>query len=75
MNAEALTAKLDSSSFSRNYIAEYLGITRQGLYNKLSGEREFKASEIKKISYLLGLSEREQQDIFFADCVGEIANK
>lgn len=70
MNTEALTEKLNSSGFSRSYVAEYLGITRQGLHNKLTGEREFKASEIRKISGLLGLSEHEQQDIFFNDYVG-----
>lgn len=69
MNNSLLYSKINSSKLSKSYIAESLGLTRQGLYNKLSGEREFKGSEIKKISDLLNLSEQEREDIFFADFV------
>lgn len=67
MNDELLLEKIDSSRLSRGFIAECLGLTRQGLYNKLSGEREFKGSEIKKLSTLLKLSDSERESIFFAD--------
>lgn len=69
MNSSLLYNKINSSKLSKSYIAESLGLTRQGLYNKLSGKREFKGSEIKKISDLLNLSEQEKEDIFFADFV------
>lgn len=52
MNNELLCEKISCSHLSKSFIAEYLGLTRQGLYNKLSGEREFKGSEIKKLSVL-----------------------
>lgn len=74
MNEELLLKKIDDSNLSRSTIAEHLGITRQCLYNKLRGEREFKGSEIKNLSTLLDLSEQERTLIFFADVVGENAN-
>lgn len=74
LNSQILSDKIDECKLSRNAIAEELGLTRQGLYNKLYGIREFKGSEIKKLIQMLGLTEQEQQAIFFADDVGENAN-
>ena len=75
MNCQVLNEKIEESRLSKNTIAEELGLTRQGLYNKLTGIREFKGSEIKKLIQMLGLTEQEQQIIFFADDVGITANK
>ena len=47
-----------------SFIADKLGITREGLYNKLNGETEFKASEIVKLSGLLKLTKKERDQIF-----------
>lgn len=74
MNVEMLVAKIEASGRSKSEIAEVLGITRQGLYNKLSGESEFKSSEIKVLSLLLSLTPEERDTIFFADCVDSSAN-
>ncbi len=74
MNVEMLVAKIEASGRSKSEIAEVLGITRQGLYNKLSGESEFKSSEIKVLSLLLSLTPEERDTIFFADCVDGSAN-
>ena len=71
MNAEMLAAKIEVSGCSKSEIAEALGITRQGLYNKLSGENEFKSSEIRRLSEILHLTPAERDLIFFADFVGE----
>ena len=60
-----LLDKIESSGISKSEIAETLGITRQGLYNKLCG----------KLSELLDLTSAEREQIFFADCVGINANK
>ncbi len=65
MNVEMLVAKIEASGRSKSEIAEVLGITRQGLYNKLSGESEFKSSEIKVLSLLLSLTPEERDTIFF----------
>ena len=69
MNVAMLVAKIEASGRSKSEIAEMLGITRQGLYNKLSGETEFKSSEIKALSILLSLTSDERDHIFFADYV------
>lgn len=74
MNGALLSEKIEASRLSKSVIAEELGLTRQGLYNKLNGVREFKGNEIKKLIKLLGLNEQEQTDIFFADDVGENVN-
>lgn len=75
MNDELLREKIASCNLSKSFIAESLGLTRQGLYNKLSGIREFKGSEIKKLSLLLELSNSEREAIFFKDFVDDNANK
>lgn len=74
LNDELLRKKIDSSDLSKSFIAECLGLSRQGLHNKLIGEREFKGSEIKKLSILLNLSDSEREEIFFTDCVGVNVN-
>lgn len=69
MNLELLKLKIEQTNTSKIAIAEALKITRQGLYNKLSGEKEFKVSEINTISQMLNLTIAEREEIFFADYV------
>lgn len=69
MNLELLLSKIEQAKISRNTIAEKLGITRQGLYNKLDGKKEFKVSEINLISKMLNLTSDERDAIFFNDFV------
>ena len=69
MNTTLLLDKINSSNISKNDIAELLGLTRQGLYNKLSGKKDFKASEVKKLADILNLTSEERDNIFFADYV------
>lgn len=47
-------------------IADAVGLTRQGLSKKIENRSEFRVSEVAKISKLLGLSEQQKQNIFFA---------
>lgn len=74
MNTAMLIDRIERSGKSKSEIAELLGITRQGLYNKLNGEREFKSSEIRIISGLLSLTAEERDLIFFADFVDKCDN-
>lgn len=74
MNNQLLNDRIEESKLSKNTIAEALGLSRQGLYNKLNGVREFKGSEIKKLIQLLELSDDDQRSIFFADDVGKNAD-
>ena len=47
-------------------LADALGLTRQGLSKKIENRSEFRVSEVSKISDLLGLSEQQRREIFFA---------
>lgn len=48
------------------FLAAELGITPFGLQKKIENKTEFKASEVQKLSELLGLSETERTQIFFS---------
>ena len=57
---------IKESGITLTSISEKMGLTREGLYNKLNGTSEFKASEIVKLSTLLHLSAETREKIFFA---------
>lgn len=56
---------IDDKGYKLSYVASELNLTREGLYNKLRGDTEFKASEIKKLVEMLKLTSKETKDIFF----------
>ena len=60
-----LRAKIADSGYKIYYIAEVAGISYQALLNKMRNLREFKVSEIQKISEVLRLTEEERSQIFF----------
>lgn len=47
-------------------ISERTRIDRKSLYNKLKGKSEFKASEMDALASVIGLSDKEKIEIFFA---------
>lgn len=65
-NVERLKEKIDDSGFLKTYIAEQIGITKQGFYLKISGKNEFKQSEIKKLTKLLKLTSKDVKEIFLS---------
>lgn len=65
-NTGLLREKIELSGFRLTFIAQKLGITRYSLTLKISNKYEFKASEIKTLEALLGLSQKEKEEIFFA---------
>ena len=60
-----LRYKIKSSGIKISYLAEQLGLSRQGLANKINGDTEFYGSEISKMSELLRLTPEEREEIFF----------
>ena len=64
-NMAELRRKIDQSGMTMTAVAEKIGVSRETLYNKLSGESEFKASEIVSLTRVLRLERTEQDDIFF----------
>ena len=58
---------LKRAGLTKKKVAQSLGISEMGLYQKVNNITEFKASEISKLYELLNLSDlAEQQRIFFA---------
>ena len=74
MNLDYLNDKITLSRIPITAIAEEIGLSRQSLYLKMKGERDFKASEINKLCDFLRLTDEEKMHIFFAKKVDENVN-
>ena len=74
MNLQYLNDRITLSRIPITAIAEGLEISRQSLYHKIKGEREFKASEVSKLCEILRLTDEEKRLVFFADEVDKTAN-
>lgn len=62
---QSLREKIISCGIKYSWLAQQMGISREGLYKKLSGITEFKASEIGLLIDVLGLTPEEQNEYFF----------
>lgn len=69
MNKALFMYYLNKNNYSVKTFSDKLPISRQALYDKISGRVDFKTSEIKIIKTLLDLSPEEVDDIFFDDLV------
>lgn len=58
-NTKALNQLVEDSGIKRQKIAEMLGISRHALNQKINNVTEFKASEILKLSSILGIKKKE----------------
>lgn len=65
-NIQKLQETIERSGLKKCFIADSLGLSRQGLQDKLNGKSEFKASEIDAFSVLLRLDSAQRDAIFFA---------
>lgn len=65
MDLKELNLLVEESGMTYTSIAEKMGITRYTLGKKLSGETEFKLSEMNCLSDILNLSSNKKIDIFF----------
>jgi len=74
MNLKYLNGRIAMSKIPITAIAEKMAISRQSLYLKMKGEREFKSSEVTKLCEILRLTEEERSLVFFADRVDKCAN-
>jgi hypothetical protein len=64
-NTDELEVAITRSKLSKKELAEALGISQMGFYNKVKGIYEFKGSEIEKLARILSLSTEQKQVIFF----------
>lgn len=65
MNQAELRASIARNSMTVRGLSNELNISEQTMQNKLSGNTEFKNSEIVKLAGLLSLSLEEVNQIFF----------
>lgn len=65
-NVDLLKQKIASCGVTITFLASQMGISREGLYNKINGFTEFKGSEITALAGLLRLAPGERDEIFFA---------
>lgn len=66
-NVEKLKDKIKESGMTIKAVSEKSGILRETLYNRFNVNADFKASEIDSLTRILKLSEKERNDIFFAN--------
>ena len=64
-DTKALRKKIQESGLKYIYLAEQLGLSPYGLHKKINNSSEFKASEICKLSAILGIADTEVRAIFF----------
>ena len=64
-DTELLREKIKQSGYKIQFIAKTLGISYQGLLNKINNKSEFRAKEIQVLHDLLNLTEDERVAIFF----------
>lgn len=64
-NTKLLRERIDASGLKFKYIADQLGITTRALLMKIENQTEFKPSEIKRLSELLGIETPEEQILIF----------
>ena len=74
MNLDRLDAKIQEIRIPITTIAKKMGISRQSFYEKIRGNREFRASEIEKLCSILRLTNDEKAFIFFTDEVDKNDN-
>lgn len=63
MKLNRLEKKMKQSGISKNELADFLRLSRAGLYLKLTGQRSFKFEEVEMMKRILGLSYEELEDI------------
>lgn len=69
-NSELLKQKIAGSGLKLSFIAEKIGISLNGLKNKVEGRNEFKQNEIIKFCELLNIRDLDEKEaIFFAEKV------
>lgn len=69
MNSPEFRAAVARSGKTNRELAKSLGLSETAFYNKVGGQTQFKNSEIKKLTELLGLSMKSVNEIFFDGCV------
>lgn len=62
-----ISKRISESGYKIGFLAESIGISRQGFYDKINGKTSFRKSEVYTLSHLLHISEEDEQSIFRAN--------
>ena len=68
-DTKRLRQKIEESGIKYTFIAEKLGLTKQGLSRKLEDGTDFKVPQMFILKDILRLSAKEAREIFFAEDV------
>ena len=63
---DLLVEAIKASGLKKQHIAATLGLSAQGLANKVDGLRAFKVEEVQTLAKMLGLPQDRRDEIFFA---------
>ncbi|MDD7434459.1 MAG: toxin-antitoxin system, antitoxin component, Xre family protein [Peptoniphilaceae bacterium] len=74
-DVKALKQKIQQSGYRTRFLADSLGLSAQGFYNKVNGKTGFYSNEILILSKLLDLSLKERENIFFNTKVDHSSTK
>ena len=66
---EKLQGRMREKGFTIITLAKKIGISHTALFNKIHNKKEFRVSEVQSVGTALALSDKEIQDIFFANNV------
>lgn len=64
-NTKILKEKINDSGYKLVFLAKKLGITSYTFMKKIKNKTEFKATEIKTLSKMLKINQKETVEIFF----------
>ena len=69
VNTRLLQSEMRKNGYTIEALAKEIGRSRTGLFNKIHNIREFRITEINKISQVLKLKKTDVNRIFFANDV------
>lgn len=64
-NSELLKKRMEDSGYKLRFIAQRIGLTYQGMMNKVNNKHDFTVREIQGLCDLLNISKPEREEIFF----------
>ena len=69
VNTVLLRTKVKDSGLKYKYVAKKMDISTYALQLKIDGKNEFLVSEVESLCKMLGLTNKEKDNIFFASYV------
>lgn len=71
-NTKMLKCAMIMAGYTISKMADAMGLSYYGFYKKMTNKSSFKSNEISKASEILGITEKQRNEIFFAECVAKM---